>query len=106
MNELSCPVHVIGAPGLIVAAGADGILVAGIEQAKRIKQKLEGHAAKPMIEEKRWGAHAFWISHEQQQELRLRLPKSRCWQGSTPAIIFTGIPKKYGLFFRGMESTV
>ncbi|MEK5394436.1 sugar phosphate nucleotidyltransferase [Paenibacillus sp. FSL K6-2859] len=56
VNELSCPVHVIGAPGLIVAAGADGILVAGIEQAKRIKQKLEGHAAKPMIEEKRWGS--------------------------------------------------
>ncbi|MBY3623195.1 cupin domain-containing protein [Acinetobacter sp. CUI P1] len=56
VNELSCPIHVIGAPGLIVAAGADGILVAGIEQAKRIKQKLEGHAAKPMIEEKRWGS--------------------------------------------------
>lgn len=55
INELSCPVHIIGAPGLIVAAGPDGILVAGIEQAKRIKQKLEGHAAKPMIEEKRWG---------------------------------------------------
>lgn len=56
VNELSCPVHVIGAPGLIVAAGPDGILVAGIEQAKRIKQKLEGHAARPMIEEKRWGS--------------------------------------------------
>ncbi|OMD65332.1 hypothetical protein BSK62_13685 [Paenibacillus odorifer] len=55
INELSCPVHIIGAPGLIVASGPDGILVAGIEQAKRIKQKLEGHAAKPMIEEKRWG---------------------------------------------------
>ena len=55
VNELSCPVHVIGAPGLIVAAGPDGILVAGKEQAKRIKQKLEGHVAKPMIEEKRWG---------------------------------------------------
>lgn len=57
INELSCPVHVICAPGLIVAAGADGILVAGIDQAKRIKQKLEGRAAaKPMIEEKRWGS--------------------------------------------------
>lgn len=57
INELSCPVHVICAPGLIVAAGADGILVAGIDQAKRIKQKLEGHApTKPMIEEKRWGS--------------------------------------------------
>lgn len=57
INELSCPVHVICAPGLIVAAGADGILVAGIDQAGRIKQKLEGRvAAKPMIEEKRWGS--------------------------------------------------
>lgn len=55
VNELSSPVHIIGAPGLIVAAGPDGILVAGKEQAKRIKQKLEGHVARPMIEEKRWG---------------------------------------------------
>lgn len=56
LNELTSPVHVICAPGLIVAAGPDGILVAGMEQAKRIKQKLEGYAAKPMIEEKRWGS--------------------------------------------------
>lgn len=55
VNELSCPVHIIGAPGLIVAVGPDGILVAGKEQAKEIKQKLEGHVARPMIEEKRWG---------------------------------------------------
>lgn len=55
VNELTSPVHIIGAPGLIVAAGPDGILVAGKEQAKRIKQKLEGHVARPMIEEKRWG---------------------------------------------------
>ncbi|MRN55287.1 cupin domain-containing protein [Paenibacillus sp. LC-T2] len=55
VNELSCPVHVIGAPGLIVAAGPDGILVAGKEQAKRIKEELEGQVMRPMIEEKRWG---------------------------------------------------
>lgn len=56
INELSCPVHIIGAPDLVVSAGPDGILVAGIEQAKQIKQRLGMHAAKPMIEEKRWGS--------------------------------------------------
>ncbi|WP_169834470.1 sugar phosphate nucleotidyltransferase [Paenibacillus donghaensis] len=55
VNELGCPVHVIGAPGLIVAAGPDGILVAGKAEAKRIKEQRSGLKAKPMIAERRWG---------------------------------------------------
>lgn len=55
INELPCPVHVLGVPEVVVAAGPDGILVAGRDQAKRIKDTLGREAARPMIEERRWG---------------------------------------------------
>lgn len=56
VNELAIPVHVIGAPGLIVAASLDGILVAGKNAASRIKSELGAGASFPMYEEKRWGS--------------------------------------------------
>lgn len=59
VNELPIPAHVIGAPGLIVAASPDGILVADRRQADRIKEVLDaaGHSRRPMISEKRWGEY-------------------------------------------------
>ncbi|MBY9080114.1 cupin domain-containing protein [Paenibacillus sp. HN-1] len=55
INELSCPIHVIGVKDTVVAAGPDGILVAGKDRAKEIKNALTGEPKKPMVEERRWG---------------------------------------------------
>ncbi|AIQ62075.1 hypothetical protein PSTEL_01980 [Paenibacillus stellifer] len=55
INELSCPIHVIGVRDTVVAAGPDGILVAGKDRAKEIKNALTGEPKKPMVEERRWG---------------------------------------------------
>ncbi|WP_410771442.1 sugar phosphate nucleotidyltransferase [Fontibacillus sp. BL9] len=56
VNELAIPIHIVGAPGLIVAASTDGILVAGKREASRIKNELEAGSPQPMFEEKRWGS--------------------------------------------------
>jgi len=57
VNELTIPVHVIGARNLIVAAGADGILVSARDRSSGVKAILaEGaEASSARIEEKRWG---------------------------------------------------
>ncbi len=54
VNELPCPIHVIGVSNVIVAAGPDGVLVASKQQASRIKDLLPNNRM-PMLEEKRWG---------------------------------------------------
>ncbi len=59
VNELDIPVHVVGASGLIVAAGLDGILVATKSASSRIKNELGNDASCPMYEEKRWGSSAI-----------------------------------------------
>lgn len=55
INELSIPVHIIGVPNVIVAASADGILVAHKDQSSQIKDKLGTAPRRPMYEEKAWG---------------------------------------------------
>ncbi|MFS0839082.1 sugar phosphate nucleotidyltransferase [Paenibacillus sp. 1P03SA] len=55
VNELASPVHVIDVSGIIVAASADGILVASKAGSSRIKQINPGKDRAPMYEEYRWG---------------------------------------------------
>ncbi|WP_338113118.1 sugar phosphate nucleotidyltransferase [Paenibacillus artemisiicola] len=56
VNELALPIHVIGASNLIVAASADGILVASKDKSNQIKA-IRSSSPKPRYEEKRWGAY-------------------------------------------------
>ncbi|MDQ0113399.1 sugar phosphate nucleotidyltransferase [Paenibacillus harenae] len=55
INELSCPVHIIDVPNVIVAASADGILVAHKDKSSLIKERLGAILPRPMYEEKAWG---------------------------------------------------
>jgi len=55
VNELPFPIQVIGVSDAIVAASADGILVAAKEGANRIKTMLTGPNREIRYEEKRWG---------------------------------------------------
>ncbi|WP_058303137.1 sugar phosphate nucleotidyltransferase [Gorillibacterium timonense] len=55
VNELAVPIQVIGLSDAIVAASADGILVAAKEEASRIKSYLAGTKPEIRFEEKRWG---------------------------------------------------
>ncbi|PLT48190.1 Mannose-1-phosphate guanylyltransferase (GDP) [Paenibacillus pasadenensis] len=56
INELGCPIHVIGISDAVVAASPDGILVASKEHSDRIKEALRELPGLPMQEEKRWGS--------------------------------------------------
>ncbi|TFE23758.1 sugar phosphate nucleotidyltransferase [Cohnella luojiensis] len=56
VNELAHPVHVIGVSNIIVAASADGILVANKAKSNQIKKMLNS-PQKPMYTEKRWGTY-------------------------------------------------
>lgn len=58
VNELPYPIQVIGISDAIVAASADGILVAAKEEASRIKAQLEGTKREVRYEEKRWGTRS------------------------------------------------
>ncbi|WP_438431629.1 sugar phosphate nucleotidyltransferase [Gorillibacterium sp. sgz500922] len=55
VNELPYPIHVIGLSNAIVAASADGILVAAKEEASRIKAALPGSDREIRFEETHWG---------------------------------------------------
>ncbi|WP_337100722.1 sugar phosphate nucleotidyltransferase [Paenibacillus sp. YIM B09110] len=55
INELSRPIHIIDVPNIIVAASADGILVARKDKSSLIKEKLGTTLPYPMYEEKMWG---------------------------------------------------
>lgn len=56
INELMYPIHVIGVPNIIVAAGSDGILIASKDKASEIKKLLTDRQT-PMHGEKRWGTY-------------------------------------------------
>ncbi|GGF65724.1 mannose-1-phosphate guanylyltransferase [Paenibacillus albidus] len=55
VNELPCPVYVIGVSDLIVAACPDGILVGDKSRVHLIKDELGDLPVRTMYEEKRWG---------------------------------------------------
>lgn len=55
VNELACPIRVIGLSNTIVAASPDGILVADKSQSNRIKQLLQDELP-TRYGEKRWGS--------------------------------------------------
>ncbi|WP_165822548.1 sugar phosphate nucleotidyltransferase [Paenibacillus montanisoli] len=57
VNELACPIRLIGVSNVIVAASAEGILVADKGKANQIKQLLGGSPEHPMSGEKRWGTY-------------------------------------------------
>ncbi|SDX80666.1 sugar phosphate nucleotidyltransferase [Paenibacillus sp. CF384] len=56
VNELAYPIHVLGVSNIIVAASADGILVANKDKSNQIK-KLRSSRQQPMYGEKRWGTY-------------------------------------------------
>ncbi len=55
VNELDIPVVCCGVKNLIVAAGADGILVADKGHCESLKQLVGNIGDMPMYEERRWG---------------------------------------------------
>ncbi|THF74699.1 sugar phosphate nucleotidyltransferase [Cohnella fermenti] len=57
INELDIPVVVIGLPEVIVAASADGILVADKAKSARIKELSDQMINTPMYVERRWGSY-------------------------------------------------
>lgn len=59
VNELVIPIHVIGVSNLIVAASADGILVANKDKSNQIK-KIRNNRQEPMQGEKRWGTYRIF----------------------------------------------
>ncbi|WP_081756981.1 sugar phosphate nucleotidyltransferase [Gorillibacterium massiliense] len=63
INELSLPIRVIGLNGVIVAASADGILVADKKVSSRIKDMLGNDPDSPGYEEKSWGSRTVLDRH-------------------------------------------
>ncbi|UKS30981.1 cupin domain-containing protein [Paenibacillus sp. HWE-109] len=57
INELPYPIEVIGVPDIIVAASADGILIANKEQANLIKERYTTVSLIPKYGEKSWGIY-------------------------------------------------
>ncbi|MBO9599932.1 MAG: cupin domain-containing protein [Cohnella sp.] len=55
INELDIPIALIGIEGAIVAAGADGIIVADKSSSHRIKEISESFGAYPRLEVRSWG---------------------------------------------------
>lgn len=55
INELDIPIALIGIEGAIVAAGADGIIVANKSSSHRIKEISERFIAHPRLEVRSWG---------------------------------------------------
>ncbi|WP_035119650.1 sugar phosphate nucleotidyltransferase [Cohnella panacarvi] len=55
INELDIPIALIGIEGAIVAAGADGIIVAEKSSSHRIKEVSEGFSSYPRLEVRSWG---------------------------------------------------
>ncbi|MDF9844346.1 MULTISPECIES: sugar phosphate nucleotidyltransferase [unclassified Paenibacillus] len=59
INELNIPLHVIGVPGIIAAAGPEGILVAGKHEANAIKTIVQQHLSAPRYGECSWGSYTI-----------------------------------------------
>lgn len=57
LNELQIPILCVGTRNLVVAASADGILIADKSKTERIKEYTEGFKNRPMFEERRWGIY-------------------------------------------------
>ncbi|WP_438447513.1 sugar phosphate nucleotidyltransferase [Gorillibacterium sp. sgz5001074] len=56
VNELPVPIHVVDVPNVIVAASADGVLVATKASSHKVKELLPEEGATPLYEEKEWGS--------------------------------------------------
>ena len=57
LNELSIPVMAMGLKDLVIAASADGILVADKAESSYIKPLVDGIRQRPMQEERAWGEY-------------------------------------------------
>lgn len=57
INNLTYPIYVVDVPHIVVAASADGILVASKQNSGKIKQMIQGRSLRPMFEERRWGTY-------------------------------------------------
>ncbi|MGW8823695.1 sugar phosphate nucleotidyltransferase [Paenibacillus lautus] len=55
INELDIPVAVLGLSNVVVATGADGILVTEKSSSPRLKEFISHIEQRPMYEERRWG---------------------------------------------------
>ncbi|MGD8190932.1 sugar phosphate nucleotidyltransferase [Brevibacillus ginsengisoli] len=55
LNELELPVVVVGLSNVVVAASADGILVADKSSSQEVKELLKNTSEPPMFVERRWG---------------------------------------------------
>jgi len=82
INELEIPIAVIGAPGLIVAASPDGILVADKAASPAVKDVLKREEQRPMYEERRWGRYRVldYVTYPDGREVltkRIRVSEGR-----------------------------
>ena len=57
LNELQIPILCVGTQNLVVAASADGILIADKSKTERIKEYTASFKNRPMFEERRWGTY-------------------------------------------------
>lgn len=82
INELNVPIAVLGLSNVIVAASADGILVANKSTAPRLKELIDEVKQRPMYEEKRWGSYyvldyAKFVNGSQVLTKRIRVTAGR-----------------------------
>lgn len=57
LNELQLPIVCVGTKNLVVAASADGILIADKSKTESIKEYTANFRHRPMFEERRWGTY-------------------------------------------------
>ncbi|USK99420.1 sugar phosphate nucleotidyltransferase [Bacillus tropicus] len=57
INELECPISVVGGSNIVIAVCSDGILIANKEESEKIKGGCYQCASRPMYDERRWGSY-------------------------------------------------
>lgn len=77
INELDIPTVVMGLSNVIVAASADGILVAEKSVSHQIKELLKNKKQRPMFEERRWGYYRV-LDYGHNEEGKEILTKRLC----------------------------
>jgi mannose-1-phosphate guanylyltransferase len=84
INELSIPVHVIGAKGMIVAASPNGVIVAAKKSSNEIKNVLSNLETEQgiMYEEKNWGSITVLDNRDGGDGLSTRTSKIKMFAGS------------------------
>ena len=96
INELDIPVAVLGLSNVVVATGADGILVTEKSSSPRLKEFISHIEQRPMYEERRWGWYRVLDLQKHKTGMRFLPSGFGLMQERTPAIIIICIAKNIG----------